>query len=374
MALVLGIILTGWVLLAVLTSMLIPRRSASIVARAVGTGTWAAARLPMRAMRTYGSQDRWLSGVAPVSVILQLAVYAVALIATLGLVVFGTSELTMQQAVYQSGATFTTLGIVETTTDASSAVTFVAAFLGLVVVAIFIGYLMALYGSYVNRESQMTRISGYAGEPAWGPEIIVRAHLSGAPAQTAPDVRDWINWACEVRTSQTVTPVLAHFRSTGSTRHWVVSLLAVLDAVALRAALNPEESDAATISLLSEGSVAFGVLAGHSQSALENWRVQREAREALACTREVSADDLEHAGLTRQEWSDAVDYLVRAGVGDEITWATAAPRFLALRSLYAAHGLDLARRLHAVPAPWSGQRVPVMPVLWPERAGLEQQR
>ena len=142
LALVVGIVTTGWVLLAVLTNMLVPRSTNLHLARFINAVVWRFAVAPLPLLRTYRRQDRWLAGAAPVAVLLQLVAYAIALIITLGLIVFGTTSLPWSKSIYQSGATFTTLGIVVPSDTAGIIVTFVAAFLGLVLVAVFVGYLI----------------------------------------------------------------------------------------------------------------------------------------------------------------------------------------------------------------------------------------
>jgi len=362
--LILGLITTAWVVLAILTSMLTPRNTRSVMARVVSAVVQRLAELPLRLFRTYDAQDRWLAGVAPVIVLLQLIVYAIALIVTLGLIVYGSTELTWPQALYQSGATFTTLGIVEPVNDVSAVVTFVAAFLGLVVIAVFIGYLLAIYGAFIGRESLMARLATEAGEPAWGPEILVRGHLLRADPQQVPNCDTWTDWACQVRTGQGVMPVLGHFRSTSSSRHWVVSLLAVLDAAALQCALDPERADAAHVRLLTEGSLTLAILSGAQRASRHNWQTE------LAIQRALGSNEGTLAGsrLTHEEWTVGSDHLVANGVATGEELEAACGRFSAVRQLYVEPAMLLARKLHAVPAPWSGARVPALPVMFPELA------
>jgi hypothetical protein len=164
-ALIAGILFTLWTFWAMVRAMLVPHGTVNVVARSVQWGVGAMARVPLRLMSSYSMRDRWLAGVA---------VYATILIFTLGLIVFGLTDLTLGDSLYQSGSTFTTLGIVEPVNVPSAITTFIAAFLGLIVIAIFVGYLMGTYSAYVGRESQMARIAMVAGEPAWGPQILIR--------------------------------------------------------------------------------------------------------------------------------------------------------------------------------------------------------
>lgn len=166
-AAVLGVLSTLWVLKAMVQDMLVPRGTRALLARTLSASVNGVSRAPLSVLRTYGAQDRWIAGAAPASVLLQLVVYFTLVILTMGLVMYGVTDLSLGQSMYQSGASVTTLGMVEPVDDAGEVASFVAAFLGLVVVAVFIGNLMALYGAYVARESQMARLALLAGQPPW---------------------------------------------------------------------------------------------------------------------------------------------------------------------------------------------------------------
>ncbi|MFM8352650.1 MAG: hypothetical protein ACKN9D_16490, partial [Actinomycetales bacterium] len=139
-SLIVGIVLTTGVVFTMVQSLLIPRVRRRPVARLDLAVVDFIVRRPLSLIRTYAAQDRWLSGAAALALLLQLVVYVTLLILTLGLVVFGSSPLSLGDSLYQSGATVTTLGIVQPVDDASTVVCFIAAFLGLVVIAVFIGY------------------------------------------------------------------------------------------------------------------------------------------------------------------------------------------------------------------------------------------
>lgn len=354
-ALVVGVATTGWVLVALLTNMLVPRSTDLRLARTLNALVWRAAVAPLPLLRTYRRQDHWLAGAAPVAVLLQLVVYAVALIVTLGVFVYGTTDLSWSQALYQAGATFTTLGIVVPSDPAGIAVSFFAAFLGLVVIGVFVGYLISLYSAYNARESLMVRLATEAGDPAWGPELVARSHSLGAEFGSVPVADPWIDWVTQLRTAQQVTPVLGQFRSTSSTRHWVVSLLAVLDATALQAALRPAFVTAQQIKLLAVGADTFRALACASRRDLADIKeVEGSVLAAIGGT----TCDLGEAQLTESEWEAGSRCIIETGAATSGALAEAQGRFCAIRALYAPSAHALAKSFHAVPAPWSGDRRP----------------
>ena len=365
-ALVVGVVLTLATFGALVQSVLVPRGSTAWIARGVNSFVNVLNRAPLRFMKTYRAQDRWLIGAAPVSVILQLTVYVIVLILTMGLVVFGTSNLSLGDSLYQSGSTLTTLGIVEPVTDVSSVVCFVAAFLGLVVIAVFIGYLLAIYSSYAARESQMERLALLAGEPAWGPEVLARGHLLKLPGSEIPAADIWIDWICDIRMNQRVNPVLSDLRSSSPYRHWAVTMLAVTDSAALRLALQPTSTDPKLVLLIAESTLAAHQLR-NIDHRLHNWQIQAEVQRILSGDANRPVNSL----LTDDEWRDGVSALEEVGYVMPGELDQARERFERIRTLYAADVYHLTKSFHAIPAPWSGPRVPALPVMRPERATNE---
>jgi hypothetical protein len=369
--LVVGVVLTVALVFAMCQAMIVPRRSSSRIVWAVNGTVAALARLPLRWFRTYKAQDRWLSGSAPISVLLQLIVYVVLLIITMGLVMFGTTDLSLNESIYQSGASMTTLGIVEPVNEASGIAIFVAAFLGLVVIAIFIGYLMALNGAYVSRESGLARAAILAGEPAWGPLFLVRGRQLGLPRDELPDPSLWLEWMSTTRLNHEVNPVLMEFRAMSSRRHWVTTALAALDAASLQASITEVDLPAHQLQFITEGSITMWALAAglrpaprpttrsRSSPVGHNWDIERILLDVVRGDDPAPIGDF---GVTRAQFDQALQLL-----GDQVTVTSdeAWRRFRVIRSLYFEPAAALACRLHAVPAPWSGPRDPDLRVEYP---------
>ncbi len=85
----------------------------------------------------------------------------------------------------ESGSSILTLGYSPPTSTASTVVDSVAAFTGLVVVDLQIGYLPTLYAAFNRRETDVTLLVSLAGVPAWGPEILIRTKW-GSTTATPP--------------------------------------------------------------------------------------------------------------------------------------------------------------------------------------------
>lgn len=353
-----GIVLSLLILADLIRAMLVPRGGFAPIARLAAALVFRPYRFAVRMLPTFERQDRLLATAAPVALLAQLIAYVALLIVTMGLVVFGTSPLDLSTSLYQSAATLTTLGIVAPVTGASAIVCFVAAFLGLVTIAVFIGYLMALYSAYTPRESQMAHWSLKAGEPAWAPAAFARAAVLGLPPQDVLDADRWTGWACDLRMNLTVSPVLAYLRSTSPLRHWSTTLLSVLDTAALRLACQVETTRAADILLIAEGTVSARVISGRHGDA--NLSIEEAVLGALSTT-----DDSIDAGISESEWQACLAVLRANGLAAEGDAQGVRRRFAAVRSLYWPDIAQLARTYHATPAPWSGERAPAVATIAP---------
>jgi len=354
----LGAALTLFVLADLINAMLVPRGSFAPVARTTGrmvTGTY---RLATRLTKNYPRQHRILATAGPVAVLMQLLVYVAILILTMGMVIYGLSSLDGSTSLFQSGATITTLGIVAPVTAPSAIATFVAAFLGLVAIAVFIGYLLAIFSSYTARESMVSRWSLLGGEPAWAPAAFARASLLNRPSTEVLDAERWTDWMCDLRTTITVSPVLRWFRSPSPMRHWSTTMLSVLDTASLRLACGISASRNDDIILISEGVVTARVLTG--QSGDDNLVVEESVLAALQGHGEMSL-----AKVSKEDWDVWFGILCAAGFAEQDRRGEAYRCFCSLRSLYAPYVMAIAKQVHATPAPWSGERSPVLEVIDP---------
>ena len=359
-----GTIFALLIFASVVDAMLISRSTRSRLDGLINSVVLSVAEAPLRLMRKYQTRDRWLTGVAPVSMLIQLSIYAFLFILALGLMIYGTTDLDFWNSMYQSGSTFTTLGIVEPTNAPSAIISFIAAFLGLVVIAVFIGYLLSLYGMYADRETAMARLSSAAGEPAWGPEILARISTLQRDVHGSFGSTVWVDWITQIRMNTGVNPVLALFRSTSSQRHWVISMLAVIDAASIRLALGSPQNLANDINLVTEGAVTLGHLNHHS---LSSWEIEKDLL-AIAQEKKPSAVSPESAGLTSDELTVGFDELVKTGVLPESQRSAVESRFIHIRAHYFADAYALAYKHHAIRAPWSGTRKYSGDVLFPARA------
>jgi hypothetical protein len=201
-------------------------------------------------------------------------------------------------------------------------------------------YLPAMYSAYSQREAEVTLLQSRAGVPAWGPEILMRhIQIPGLVTQLGALYQGWERWACQVAESHTSYPVLIHFRSPRANRNWLVALLAVLDAAALEVSLNPSRPKATMRMTLRAG---FSCL--------------REIADVEGIAYNPDPDPDGEIQLTYTEFAQGLDMLRYYGYPMERSPEEAWMHFRGWRVNYESLAYELAYRIDAVRAPWSGPR------------------
>ncbi len=289
--------------------------------------------------RTFGGRDAMLSAGEPLILLWRLLVWLALGLAGFGLIIWSVGRVGFEQSFVESGSSIFTLGIASEPGAVPSLVAFLAAGFGLVVVALQIAYLPALYDAFNRRETLVTLLESRAGTPAWGPELLARHALVGIEGNLPRLYADWERWSADVAESHTTYPALLWLRSPHPTNSWVVSLVAVLDSAAMLLALNPATAPP---------------------------EARLAVRMGFTCLRDIArviripfdADPMPDSpiGLPFGDFAAAVDRLGSAGMTTERTAAEAWPDFVGWRVNYEAIAYALAARIDAPPGPWTGPR------------------
>jgi hypothetical protein len=138
-------------------------------------------------------------------------------------------------ALYFAGVGFFTVGFGDVVPVGGLArmLALVQAFMGLVTVALVIGYLPTLFGAYSRREVQLLTLDDLTEERTSSTGLIEAWHadrgLDGLNAAFA----DWERWCADVFDSHTAYPMLAFFRSRQPGQHWLTALGVVTDAASI---------------------------------------------------------------------------------------------------------------------------------------------
>jgi hypothetical protein len=331
------------------------------------------------------------------------------------LMIFGVTDVSINDAFLQAGSGLLTLGLIGTPGKSVTILDFVAAMTGPAVIALLIGFLPTLYQAYLARESRVLLDTSLSGAPEWGPEFLVRVKMLEGEDDVPKIFAQWVPWAAQVRLTQTLYPSLSRFRSAVSTRNWLIALMSTLDAAALTTAISKDPPDPRTVTLLQEGTQAIlsidaAEIALSSLIRLQPWRRRVETTLNVfgvterdpakpgeprgmdsylphgmqAVSEAVTLDSLRgqvpatrkvlisygrrESTLTREEFDYALDYLESAGVTIERNRDDAFEVFRRIRGRYESAVYHLAQRFYLPPAPWSGPRDPATPVIWPTLA------
>jgi Ion channel len=138
-------------------------------------------------------------------------------------------------AVYFAGVGFFTVGFgdIVPTGGLARLLVLVEAFMGLVTMALVIGYLPTLYGAYSRREVQLLTLDDLSDEATTPIGFLEACHASGGTEAVSAAFADWERWCDEVFDSHSAYPMLALFRSRQPGQSWLTALGVVLDAASI---------------------------------------------------------------------------------------------------------------------------------------------
>ncbi|MFD9004924.1 hypothetical protein ACFV0T_28870 [Streptomyces sp. NPDC059582] len=287
----------------------------------------------------YRAIDRAQTWLAPLMLIGMLATWLGGALVGYGLLLYALSPLSWATAFREAGSSLFTLGFASGARISLSALDFVAAATGPVVIALQIAYLPTLYAAYNRRELEVTLLQSRAGEPAWGPEILARQWLVDTETALPELYRSWERLAADMGESHSTYPVLLAFRSPRPYRNWLVGLVAVMDAAALQLALTPRNSPTEARLVLRAGFTAL-----------------RDIARAVHIPFDPDPAPDAPIQLTFAEFESAVAMLETTEFRAQRTPAEAWPHFHGWRVNYEAVAYALCRRCDAVPALWTGPR------------------
>ncbi|MFG2958935.1 hypothetical protein ACGF5O_35115 [Streptomyces sp. NPDC048291] len=287
----------------------------------------------------YRAIDRAQTWLAPLMLVGMLAAWLGGAFLGFGMLLYAFSPLSWSTAFREAGSSLFTLGFASGARLRLSALDFVAAATGPVVIALQIAYLPTLYAAYNRRELEVTLLQSRAGEPAWGPEILARQWLVDTETALPELYRSWERLAADMGESHATYPVLLAFRSPRPYRSWLVGLIAVMDAAAIQLALAPRTAPPEARLMLRAGFTAL-----------------RDIAASVRATFDTDPAPDTPIELTYEEFAEAVTMLEKTGFHAERGTEAAWPHFHGWRVNYEAVAYELCRRCDAVPALWTGGR------------------
>ena len=341
----LGIAIILATAISVVGTLVVPRGYDSRISRISDRGVDIAFQVISRPIKDFLRRDAILAWQSPISLLVRLALWIGLLLVGYALVLTPVVPNSLPQAFAEAGSSMFTLGYAPPTNNGSSALDYVAAYTGLVVVGLQVGYLPTLYAAFNRRETLVTLLVARSGTPAWGPEILARTRWGIYDGDTESVLRDlfnsWQKWAAEVAESHTTYLTLVRLRSPRPLSHWLTALLSVMDAAALHLSLAPssQPKDSARL-CLRMGFVAMN-------------QIGRAMRLPVNDDPNPESDQI---SISYADFEGAVAMLRELNYPLERTVEQAWPDFRGWRLNYDMTALALAKALDAPPALWSGPR------------------
>jgi hypothetical protein len=361
-----GLFVVTSTLLSVVGTLVVPRGVNSPISRAVDRALDAGFFQLTRRVRSYERRDRILAWQSPLSLLIRLAVWLGLLVGGFALLLLPSLDGHLAAAFTHAGSSMFTLGYAAPTGTGSTTLEYLAAFTGLVVIGLQVGYLPTLYAAFNRRETEVSLLSSRAGTPPWGPEILARTRW-GIEDDVIPSLLEelfvaWERWAAEVAESHTTYLTLARLRSPRPLTHWLIALIAVMDAAALHLALAPSREPKLSPRL----SLRMGFVALQQIATVMGLPVPDDPDPDGPVT--VSFDEFRSATAMLRE----VGYPIEQT--DEEAW----PHFRGWRANYDMVATLMARELDAPPALWTGSRrwpsTPIAPRRPPARLARDARR
>ena len=243
-AVILGIVLIATVLWDALEMIILPRT----VARRVGLSTlfieiiWKGYRFVGKAISSKNPwRERLLGAFGPVSLLILIGIWAWLLILGFSLISWGFRVPLAGGDVnsfpvhfYASGVTFFTVGYgdVTSTTAAGRTINVLEASIGFGFLALVIGYIPVLYGSFSRREATILLLDARAGSPPTAGELLKRYDAHGIDALTDL-LKDLERWSANLLEAYLSYPSLALYRSQHEKMSWLGALTMIMDACSL---------------------------------------------------------------------------------------------------------------------------------------------
>jgi hypothetical protein len=357
-AFLLGLRIVSVTLLSAIRTFVLPRSAGDKIAGFVYANSRKLFDYSVRRAETYAQRDRIRALLSPISLVALLPTWLV--IASIGyMFMFWAAEYgSFFDAWVISGSSLLTLGFVRGEGFLQMALSFTAATLGLILVALLIAYLPTMYTSFAKREVAVNLLAAGAGTPPSSTELLMRYNRLGRLDELTKLWESWEAWFAEIEESHTTLSPLILFRSPIPEHSWVTAAGAVLDAASL--SLSAVEMP---------GSPAV-------QEMFRGQKIPADPQAALcirmgfiALRRIASLLLIEFnpnpqfpedpISITRAEFDAALDHLAAEGVPVRMNRDHAWQDYAGWRVNYDTVLLALAEFVMAPEAPWTSDRLPV---------------
>ena len=243
-----------------------------------------------------------------------------------------------------------TLGFVQVSGLTLTFIVFSEAAIGLILVALLISYLPAMYGAFSKRETLVSMLEVRAGAPPTAIEMLARYHRLNRLQLLSEMWVIWEGWFSELEETHTSLAALSFFRSPRPHRSWITAAGAVLDTAALAASTLDIPHDVQADICIRAGFVAL-----------------RHIADYFNIPHDPDPKPSDPISISRQEYDDMCAELETAGIALKQDRDQSWRDFSGWRVNYDTVLLALAALVMAPYAPWSSDRSPVYASTWVAR-------
>jgi hypothetical protein len=247
----LGAAIVATTALAAIKTVVVPRPTTSIINRTVFIAARKTFEMIAHPRRTYEQRDRVLAVYAPLSLVMLPGMWVALMIVGFTMLFMGISDVSWRDAFRLAGSSLLTLGFAVRTDNPSVVLEFVAATIGLGLVALLISYLPSIYSSFSRREALVASLEVRAGTPPSAATLLIRYNTIDRLDDIDDDLfAKWEQWFLDVEESHTSISALVFFRSPRPDRSWITAAGTVLDVAAItHSTLDRPPSPAAALCL-----------------------------------------------------------------------------------------------------------------------------
>jgi hypothetical protein len=234
-ALVAGVLIVWGTVNSAIKTFVLPRSANVWLTRQVFRRIGALFQFRALKANAYEDRDRLMAMFAPTALVMLPVVWMVCVDLGYTLIYWALGVEDITEAFRLSGSSLLTLGVTAPPNLLFSILAYSEAILGLILIALLIGYLPTMYSTFSRRELAVSLLEVRAGSPPSAVEMLKRAHRIRALTYLDDLWEEWESWFAELAETHTSLGALVFFRSPAPSRSWVTASGAVLDAAALMA-------------------------------------------------------------------------------------------------------------------------------------------
>ena len=329
------------ILASALRTVVVPRAEASLLTRWVFRGTRRLFTLRVRRAGDWDEADRILARYAPVSLILLPVVWVAGMLLAFTPMFWALGSPFPRDAFTRSGSSLLTLGFAFAGDLPATTLSFVAATIGLILVALLISFLPSIYSQFSRREVLVGQLDTRAGTPPEPAVLLERAMRIGWIDQLDDLWVDWDRWFVELEESHTSNVALPFFRSQHPERSWLTAAGCILDTAALRASVLDLPRTFKAELCMRSGFLAL-----------------RRIADAFDVPHDPDPSPEDPISITRAEFDEVCERLAAADAPVRADRDQAWRDFAGWRVNYDTVLLSLCVVIAAPAAPWSSDRAP----------------